>query len=341
MEARVVRGRGDRRAPERALRLHQGRSRGAPRRRRRLHERRAGLTGGGGWPMSVWLTAGPRAVLRRHLLSAARWDRGARRHGLPDLARRAVRQLYRKDPARVARRGGAGWRPTGPARPRGSRGARRRPRRRPRIAGALPTRGPSPAPRTLLKRAFDTSPRRLPAARPSFPRAVPVRAAAALPPRAPATRRRSRMATLTLEKMAAGGIYDQLGGGFHRYCHRRAWLVPHFEKMLYDNALLAVAYLEAFQVTGRARLRARRARDARLRPARDDRARRRLLLGDRRRLRGRGGEVLRLDAGRDCAALLGRDARSLHSRTTASPPGELRGPQHPARSAPRRGSMPR
>ncbi len=60
------------------------------------------------------------------------------------------------------------------------------------------------------------------------------------------------MATRTLEKMAGGGMYDQLGGGFHRYSTDAEWLVPHFEKMLYDNGLLAVAYAEAFQVTGRA-----------------------------------------------------------------------------------------
>jgi uncharacterized protein YyaL (SSP411 family) len=57
------------------------------------------------------------------------------------------------------------------------------------------------------------------------------------------------MATLTLEKMAAGGMYDQVGGGFHRYSTDGQWLVPHFEKMLYDNALLAAAYLEGYQVT--------------------------------------------------------------------------------------------
>jgi hypothetical protein len=51
--------------------------------------------------------------------------------------------------------------------------------------------------------------------------------------------------------MAAGGIYDHLGGGFHRYATDRRWIIPHFEKMLYDNALLTVAYLEAYQVTGR------------------------------------------------------------------------------------------
>ena len=55
---------------------------------------------------------------------------------------------------------------------------------------------------------------------------------------------------LTLRQMANGGIYDQLGGGFHRYSVDEYWLVPHFEKMLYDNALLARLYLEAYQATG-------------------------------------------------------------------------------------------
>jgi uncharacterized protein YyaL (SSP411 family) len=54
----------------------------------------------------------------------------------------------------------------------------------------------------------------------------------------------------TLDKMARGGIYDHLGGGFARYSTDARWLVPHFEKMLYDNALLAGVYLEAFQATG-------------------------------------------------------------------------------------------
>jgi len=59
-----------------------------------------------------------------------------------------------------------------------------------------------------------------------------------------------RMVRATLDAMARGGMYDQLGGGFHRYSTDARWLVPHFEKMLYDNALLAVAYLEAYQATG-------------------------------------------------------------------------------------------
>jgi uncharacterized protein YyaL (SSP411 family) len=61
--------------------------------------------------------------------------------------------------------------------------------------------------------------------------------------------------TTTLDAMAAGGIYDHLGGGFARYSTDRQWLVPHFEKMLYDNALLARVYLHAWQITGEDRYR--------------------------------------------------------------------------------------
>jgi uncharacterized protein len=57
------------------------------------------------------------------------------------------------------------------------------------------------------------------------------------------------MALFTLDRMARGGVYDQLGGGFHRYSVDREWRVPHFEKMLYDNAQLTSAYLEAFVAT--------------------------------------------------------------------------------------------
>lgn len=64
-----------------------------------------------------------------------------------------------------------------------------------------------------------------------------------------------KLVELTLRKMADGGIYDHLGGGFHRYATDETWLAPHFEKMLYDNALLARLYLHAFQVTGNTRYR--------------------------------------------------------------------------------------
>lgn len=58
------------------------------------------------------------------------------------------------------------------------------------------------------------------------------------------------MVRYTLDRMARGGMYDQVGGGFHRYSVDRYWLVPHFEKMLYDNALLIRSYLYGYQVTG-------------------------------------------------------------------------------------------
>lgn len=64
-------------------------------------------------------------------------------------------------------------------------------------------------------------------------------------------RRALELLDLTLTRMACGGIYDHLGGGFHRYATDARWLVPHFEKMLYDNAQLARLYLHAWQVTGR------------------------------------------------------------------------------------------
>jgi uncharacterized protein len=63
------------------------------------------------------------------------------------------------------------------------------------------------------------------------------------------------MVTTTLDGMAAGGMYDLVGGGFHRYSVDAEWLVPHFEKMLYDNALLATTYLHAWVVTGEERYR--------------------------------------------------------------------------------------
>ena len=63
------------------------------------------------------------------------------------------------------------------------------------------------------------------------------------------------MVETSLDAMASGGIYDHLGGGFARYSVDAHWLVPHFEKMLYDQALLVRVYLHAWQVTGHERYR--------------------------------------------------------------------------------------
>jgi len=64
-----------------------------------------------------------------------------------------------------------------------------------------------------------------------------------------------RMVVKTLQSMQEGGIYDHIGFGFHRYSTDSHWLVPHFEKMLYDQAMLAMAYIEAYQATGKKELR--------------------------------------------------------------------------------------
>ena len=85
---------------------------------------------------------------------------------------------------------------------------------------------------------------------PKFPSSMPLRFLLRYARRS-GDARALAMVERTLEGMAAGGIYDQVGGGFHRYSTDERWLVPHFEKMLYDNALLALTYLEAWQVTGR------------------------------------------------------------------------------------------
>ena len=63
----------------------------------------------------------------------------------------------------------------------------------------------------------------------------------------------ARMITATLDHMMQGGMYDQIGGGFHRYSVDREWIVPHFEKMLYDNGQLARIYLDGFRLTGEER----------------------------------------------------------------------------------------
>jgi uncharacterized protein YyaL (SSP411 family) len=84
---------------------------------------------------------------------------------------------------------------------------------------------------------------------PKFPSSLPVRLLLRQY-RADGDREVLSMVELSLKQMAAGGIYDQVAGGFHRYATDEHWLIPHFEKMLYDNALLAVAYLEGYQATG-------------------------------------------------------------------------------------------
>lgn len=126
-------------------------------------------------------------------------------------------------------------------------------------AFALPTRAGS-VPAGVAERAMAELKRRYDPAeggfaqKPKFPEAPNI---AFLLARYRSTGDRSAldMALKTLDRMAAGGIYDQIGGGFHRYSTDAVWRVPHFEKMLYDQALLTLVYLEAYEITHRPRYR--------------------------------------------------------------------------------------
>ena len=148
--------------------------------------------------------------------------------------------------------------------------------------------------------------------------------------------------------MAAGGIYDQVGGGFARYSVDARWLVPHFEKMLYDNALLARAYLHGWHVIGDPLFRERvteETLDWALREMRGPGGR--LLLRARRGLGGRGGPLLRLDARRgprrarrraDAAIAHFGDRARATSRVATSPCARAR--SRPTRDPARRSTRP-
>jgi uncharacterized protein YyaL (SSP411 family) len=201
------------------------------------------LTGSGGWPMSVWLTPERAPFFGGTYFPPRDGERGARRGFLRLLGELAT--TYRADPSRIV----------GEARKladtvRQELGGPSSSSLVSTAAGGAPDGGIIPVLVDRLKRGFDEVNGGLGGA-PKFPSSLPVRLLLRYHRRT-GDAEALRMATVTLEKMAAGGINDQIGGGFHRYSTDARWLVPHFEKMLYDNALLAVAYLEAHQVTGRA-----------------------------------------------------------------------------------------
>jgi len=200
------------------------------------------LTGSGGWPMSVWLTPDREPFFGGTYFPPRDGARGAR-HGFLTVLR-DVHHAYKSDPERVGRATAA---LVGAVRARiGSGGG---------DTAAAPAASARPAPSlitdtvTIFKRIFDDRDGGVRRA-PKFPSNMPIRLLLRAHART-GDQVALLMAALTLEKMAAGGMYDQLAGGFHRYSTDARWLVPHFEKMLYDNALLAVAYAEAWQVTGR------------------------------------------------------------------------------------------
>ncbi|HVR63423.1 MAG TPA: thioredoxin domain-containing protein [Polyangia bacterium] len=198
------------------------------------------LTGSGGWPMSVWLTPGREPFFGGTYFPPRDGARGAT-HGFLTILRE-LSDTYHKDGDRVARAAKELTRAVR-AEMQGQGGADRG------AAGGVPGEAAVAATVEYFKRAFDETYGGVRRA-PKFPSNVPIRLLLRHHART-GDAQALRMATVTLEKMAAGGLYDQVGGGFHRYSTDARWLVPHFEKMLYDNALLAVAYAEAFQVTGR------------------------------------------------------------------------------------------
>ncbi len=191
------------------------------------------MTGRGGWPMTVWLTPDRKPFYGGTYFPARDGDRGASMGFLTLLGK--VKESYDQNPDMISQ---ASTRLT-------------------EIIQQMlvPEKGSAPPLEPVLRTAvaqlkngYDKINGGVMGA-PKFPSTMPVRLLLRY------YRRTSdkdvlEMAEQTLFKMAAGGIYDQVGGGFHRYATDEKWLVPHFEKMLYDNALLIMAYLEGYQVSG-------------------------------------------------------------------------------------------
>ncbi len=192
------------------------------------------LTGRGGWPMTAALTSDRQPFFGGTYFPARDGDRGARKGFLTILGELSTR--YAQDRAGAvaeARQVSDRLRKSAEPAPRGE------------VPGADAI---ARAAGSLIG-AFDPEWGGFGGA-PKFPMPVNLELLMRYERRAGDARARA-VVEGTLEKMANGGLYDQLGGGFHRYSVDRSWTVPHFEKMLYDNAQLAVVYLEAYQLTGR------------------------------------------------------------------------------------------
>ena len=190
------------------------------------------LTGSGGWPMTVFLTPDCKPFY------GGTYFPPVDRHNMPGFPRllETVAQAYRNSHSEIQRVTGQLTEQMG------------RTANMPRGTGALDENILHSAYNQLATN-FDYQNGGVGSA-PKFPQAMTLEILLRYHAHGHNERARS-MLDLTLEKMARGGIYDQVGGGFHRYSTDTYWLVPHFEKMLYDNALLARLYLEAWLATGR------------------------------------------------------------------------------------------
>jgi uncharacterized protein YyaL (SSP411 family) len=191
------------------------------------------FTGHGGWPMTLWLNAEREPFYAGTYFPARDGDRGGGAGFLTLL--RALDRAWREDPRVATSAATASQALREALRPeRGS--------------------GPLPGPHAIAA-AIDDVARRFDrrwgglAPAPKFPASLPARLLLRQDRLVGSPRARD-MALHSLERMASGGMNDQLDGGFHRYSTDARWLVPHFEKMLYDNALLSLDYLEAWQASG-------------------------------------------------------------------------------------------
>jgi uncharacterized protein YyaL (SSP411 family) len=191
------------------------------------------LTGGGGWPMTVWLTPDRAPFFGGTYFPPRDGGRGAA-IGLATLLDRLAIE-YARDPA-------------GAAAQAAQLVARMQKDAAP-AAGGLPGASTIEAAVVGITRGFDPVWGGFGGA-PKFPRPAALELVLRDVWRT-GDGARKQMLSLTLERMAQGGMYDQLGGGFHRYSTDRRWLIPHFEKMLYDQAQLAMVYLAAAQLLAR------------------------------------------------------------------------------------------
>jgi uncharacterized protein YyaL (SSP411 family) len=194
------------------------------------------MTGSGGWPMSVFLTPDLEPFY------GGTYFPPDDRHGLPAFSRllEAIAEAWRTRRGEIATQGR-------------QLAAHLRDRLDVPAGSADPQLGQLERAAARLTRAFDPVHAGFGGA-PKFPPPMPLEFLLRAWRRSGSAELLA-VVTRTLDAMAAGGIRDQLGGGFARYSTDAAWLVPHFEKMLYDNALLAHAYLEAWRATGEPRYR--------------------------------------------------------------------------------------
>lgn len=191
-------------------------------------------TGGGGWPMSVWLTPDLKPFV------GGTYFPPEDRFGQPGFSKvlERIAAAWKQDHERIAEQGNRIIAALAQTESNG---------------GDVGPLGPAifDAAYEQIARSYDPQEGGFSVA-PKFPRPVTLNFLTRVYGRAPQSvsgRHALEMNLFTLRKMAAGGMHDHLGGGFHRYSVDAFWHVPHFEKMLYDQAQLAVAYLEAFQIT--------------------------------------------------------------------------------------------